>query len=58
MNLLQPKDIIAILVILCFVFLKYAGVDSSIDTAFTVVVGYYFMDKLLNKPPQPGAPTV
>lgn len=55
---MQPTDIIAVLVLVCFVYLKMAGIDSELDNIITIVIGYYFVNKIVNKPPQPGAPTV
>ena len=57
MKQLEPKEIIAILVIVAFIYLKVLGIESGIDSAFTLVVGYYFMDKLINKPPTTGGNT-
>ena len=39
---LQPKDVIAIIVILCVVFLIYTGYDGPLTEVFTLVIGYYF----------------
>jgi hypothetical protein len=46
---LKPKDLIAIIVILCVVFLIYTGYDGPLTEVFTLVIGYYFG---LRKPQQ------
>ena len=39
---LQPKDIIAILVIVALVLFKLTGHNGYFDTPVALVIGYYF----------------
>lgn len=55
---LQAKDVVAILVILCFVFLKYAGINSEIDTTIILILGYYFVKRQEGKDDGTGGATV
>ncbi len=42
MPILKPKDIIAILVLVCFVFLIFNGITSPLNEIVTLAIGYYF----------------
>ena len=59
-NLLQlePRDIVAILVLVCFVYLKVLGINSEIDPIIMIVIGYYFVKKAEGRPPKTGGTTV
>ncbi len=39
---LKPKDIIAVLTLVCIVFLLFNGISSPLDQLVPLVVGYYF----------------
>lgn len=39
---LQPKDLIAILMISSLVLFKLTGHNGSLDVAVAVIIGYYF----------------
>ena len=41
-KMLQPKDVIAILVLVSFVFLTFNGIDSPLTEVVTLMLGYYF----------------
>ena len=47
MNMLQfqPRDIIAILVLVTAVFLIFNGIDSPLTELISLAVGYYFGNK-------------
>lgn len=38
----QPKDVIAITVILSVVFLKFFKIEFNFDPVLTLMIGYYF----------------
>lgn len=42
MKLLQPKDVIAILVLVSFVFLAFNGIESPLTEVVALMAGYYF----------------
>lgn len=42
MKTLQPKDIIAILVLISVVFLLFNKIDGPLTSLIPLVVGYYF----------------
>lgn len=42
MTKLKPKDLIAMIVIISFVVLKFYGIDSGFDGALALMLGYYF----------------
>lgn len=42
MKLLQPKDVIAILVLVSAVFLIFNGFDSPLTEGVALISGYYF----------------
>jgi len=39
---LKPKDMIAIIVLLCFTFLVFNGVNTPLTEFLAVFAGYYF----------------
>jgi hypothetical protein len=41
-NLLKPKDVIAVVIIICFVFLMFNGIQGPLDQVIPLVLGYYF----------------
>ena len=41
----QPKDVIAVLVIIFAFGLKLAGANGSIDAALALILGYYFVKR-------------
>lgn len=45
----KPKDIIAVLVIFAWVFAKYIHIDTVIDGALMLVLGYYFVKRVEGK---------
>ncbi len=42
---MKPKDIIAALVILGYVFLKFRGINGELDPALFIILGYYFVKR-------------
>ena len=42
---LEPKDIIAVLIIVGIGFMKFKGFNGSLDTLIAVVVTYYFVKR-------------
>lgn len=42
---LEPVDIIAVLLLISCLFLKYKGLDGGVTTTVAVIVGYYFGHK-------------
>lgn len=42
MTKFQPKDLIAIVVILSVVFLKFFKIEFNFDPVLTLMLGYYF----------------
>ena len=38
----QPKDIIALTVLILIAVLKFNGFDGELDTAGALILGYYF----------------
>lgn len=38
----MPKDIIAVVVIVGLIIFKLTGHNGSLDTAFALIIGYYF----------------
>ena len=40
------KDIIAMLAIASFVFLKLQGLDGFVDAGFMLILGYYFAKRV------------
>ena len=45
MPILQPKDIIAILVLLFILTLKILGLNGTLDPALCIILGYYFVKR-------------
>ena len=45
MRSLKPKDLIAILVIVGYFTAKFVGVNSILDPAFFLILGYYFVKR-------------
>ena len=45
MTTLQPKDYIAVLVILVILILKLRGFNGYMDAAFGIILGYYFVKR-------------
>ena len=41
----KPKDIIALAVIVGFVWLRVNGVDSGFDALLAIILGYYFVKR-------------
>lgn len=39
---LHGKDIVAVVMVLAMVALKYQGYDGGLDSMLTLIVGYYF----------------
>lgn len=46
---IQPKDIIAFIVLIGIGFLKIKGIDGSLDAAAGLILGYYFVKRVENK---------
>lgn len=46
---LKPKDLIAIITLLCVIFLIYTGYQGTLTETLTLGIGYYFG---LRKPQQ------
>jgi len=44
----KPKDIVAILVLITLVTLKLNGKDGALDSAFAIMIGYYFAKRDTN----------
>lgn len=42
MKMLQPKDIIAVLILVSFVFLAFNGIDTPLTDLVALMIGYYF----------------
>jgi len=42
MQQLKPKDIIAIIVIIGMIFLKFTTQNNELDTIVALIIGYYF----------------
>lgn len=42
MSKLQPKDIVAILIISGLILFKLTGHNGSLDTPAALIIGYYF----------------
>ena len=42
MNKLKPKDIIALVTLVGIAVLKLKGMDSQLDVAGALILGYYF----------------
>jgi len=42
MKNLQPKDLIAVILILCYVFLQVNGMGDKLNDLLAVLIGYYF----------------
>ena len=42
MQLLKPKDLIAIVVLICITFLLFTGYDGPLVNFIGVLIGYYF----------------
>ena len=42
LNDIKPNDLIAIISVLCVVFLIYTGYDGPLPEVFSLVIGYYF----------------
>ena len=42
MKLLQPKDVIAVLILVSFVFLTFNGIESPLTDLVALMIGYYF----------------
>ena len=40
--MLQPKDIIAVLILVSFVFLAFNGIDTPLTDLVALMIGYYF----------------
>ena len=45
-NKIQPRDIIAVLVLIMLFLLKYLGLDGIVDSAIALVIGYYFSKRV------------
>ena len=41
----KPKDIVAIVVIIGGLILKYSGIDGGVDVALALILGYYFVKR-------------
>ncbi len=41
----KPKDLIASIVIIGFIFLRLNGVDSGFDAPLALILGYYFVKR-------------
>ena len=54
----EPRDTVAILVLICFEYLKVLGINSEIDPIIMLVIGYYFVKKADGKPPETGGTAV
>lgn len=39
---LKPKDIIAVVIIVCVTFLLFTGYTGPVTDAITLMIGYYF----------------
>jgi len=48
-NKFGPKDIIAIMVVGAFIYLKMQGLDGTVNSAFFLVLGYYFAKRVEGK---------
>ena len=42
---IKPKDIIAAIVILGFIFMRLKGFDGGLDAGVAVILGYYFVKR-------------
>jgi len=47
---LKPKDIVAIIVLLCAVFLIFNNIASPLTELIALVIGYYFGERQSDKP--------
>ena len=46
---IQPKDVIALVIILGIGFLKFNGYNGTLDGAIGLILGYYFVKRVENK---------
>lgn len=44
-KILRPKDIIAIIIIVGVVVMKFYGIDSGLNGAIGMMMGYYFVKR-------------
>lgn len=42
---MKPKDAIAMLVIIGFVYLRATGIDGGFDAPLALILGYYFVKR-------------
>ena len=43
---LKPKDLIAAIILVGVIILKYNGFDGKLDAILTLIVGYYFAHRV------------